>query len=168
MTQRQLDLSVASRDVNSIPLDINHEVEIREKGQVVGIYTLSGAERKKRGVSLPLESFIILQEQLPVINLKIQLASGTVGLDLVQAYSYALQPSIQPSHGANTYNDVCYEQKTTVADFGCESFPQWHQPSTTEGCFTSTEAARSAECLQPIDIKYQPFQQGEAVKYYYG
>jgi hypothetical protein len=174
MTQRQLDLQTAARDVNSVLLDIDHKVEIREKGTVVGIYTLSGAERKKRGVALPLESFISLQKQLPVINLKIQLATGTVGLDLLEAYQYALQPSfqpaIQPSYGSIThYNDVSYEQKATVTEVGCESYPKWHQPSTGESSYISTEGGyRGAECLQPSQIKYELCQPHEAVKYYYG
>jgi hypothetical protein len=123
MAQRQLDISAASKDVNTVPLDINHEVEIREKGQVVGIYTLSGPERKKRGVALPLEAFIVLQEQLAVINLKIQLASGTLGLDIFQPYGYALKPAIQPTNGSTIYNGVYYEQETCGADFKPESLP---------------------------------------------
>ena len=161
MTQRQLDISAATKAVNSVPLDLNHEVEIRENGQVVGIYTLSGPERKKRGVALPLEAFIVLQEQLAVINLKIQLASGTLGLDIVQPYDYALQPSIHPTNGSTVYNGIYYEQETCGADFKRESLPQWHQPSTEAAC-TSTE------CLQPQQIKYELCQQTGPVKYDYG
>ena len=169
MTQRQLDLSAASIDVNSIPLDLNHKVEIREKGQVVGIYTLSGPERKKRGVALPLEAFIVLQEQLSVINLKIQLASGTVGLDLVQGYGYAGQHSSQPPYSTSILNGVSYEQETTVADFKSESLPQWQQPCTGSWIYTAAEASTTvteaastgSEFVQASQIKYELCHQGE-------
>ena len=161
MTQKQLDIKAATKSVNSVRLDFNHEVEIRDKGQVVGIYTLSGPERKKRGVALPLESFITLQEQLALINFKIQLASGTLGLNIVQPYDYAHQPSTQPTHGTTLYNGFSYEQELCRSDFKLETLPQWHQPSCE-----STTTRR--EYLQPEEVKYELCQQTTPVEYYYG
>ena len=84
MTQRQLDICQPVYGANVIPIGPRHLVEIRKKGQAVGIYTLSIINSKKRGVSLPVEVWRVLQEQLGIINLNIQFASGTVGVDVLE------------------------------------------------------------------------------------
>ena len=84
MTQRQLDLRIPTYEPNTVPIGKRHIVEIRNKGKSIGIYTLSRVNNKKRGVSLPIKSWILLQQQLPLINLNIQFASGTVGVDILQ------------------------------------------------------------------------------------
>ena len=84
MTQRQLDLMRPTYEPNIIPLGINHIVEIRKKGKAVGIYKLSAVSRKKRGLSLPLHIWRSLQNQLPIINLNLQFANGTVGVDILE------------------------------------------------------------------------------------
>jgi hypothetical protein len=98
MTQRHLDLCRKANEPNVIPLGPRHVVEVRNKGTALGIYTLSAFTNKKRGVSLPLEDWITLQQKLPLINLNLQFASGTVGIDLLD--------STAPPHGyapANVY-----------------------------------------------------------------
>ena len=84
MTQRQLDLRLPTYEPNTVPIGKRHIVEVRNKGRSVGIYTLSLAKNKKRGVSLPVEAWRVLEQQLALINLNIQFASGTVGVDILE------------------------------------------------------------------------------------
>jgi hypothetical protein len=83
MTQRQLDILRPVYEANVIPIGPRHLVEVRKKGTAIGIYTLSLPNNKKRGVSLPLDVWRVLQEQLCLINLNIEFASGTVGIDVL-------------------------------------------------------------------------------------
>ena len=92
MTQRQLDLRRATYEANIVPLGINHIAEIRKNGKAVGIYKLSAVSRKKRGLSLPLDVWTSLQNQLPLINLNLQFANGSVGVDILEAL-FTPQPS---------------------------------------------------------------------------
>ena len=90
MAQRQLDIRAPTYQPNIIPIGRRHLVEIRQKGKAVGIYTLSLVNNKKRGVSLPLDVWFLLQEQLAIINLNIQFASGNVGVDVLEDINYTV------------------------------------------------------------------------------
>lgn len=130
MTQRQLDLRAPSYEPNIIPLGLNHSLEIRNKGQKIGIYTLSGADRKKRGVSLPVEAWMVLQQQLPLINLNIQFATGTVGVDIFET-----TPVVHVGYAeykTDLYDGLLYDEEAGKPDVRLESLPenipQWHAP----------------------------------------
>lgn len=84
MAQRQLDIRQPVYEPNIIPIGPRHLVEIRQKGTAIGIYTLSVINNKKRGVSLPIDVWRNLQEELSLINLNVAFASGTVGLDVFE------------------------------------------------------------------------------------
>ena len=98
MTQRQLDLRHPTYEANIVPLGINHIAEIRKKGKAVGIYKLTAVSRKKRGLSLPLHVWTSLQNQLPLINLNLQFANGTVGVDILEGL-FTPQPSDNNTDG---------------------------------------------------------------------
>jgi hypothetical protein len=105
MAQKQLEIDRESDPDNITHIGYSHIVEVRKKGKKIGIYTESRLTKKKRGVSLPLHVWNSLQEQLPVINLKIQFASGAAGLDLGSTY----YPIPIFENGSGLYNDAWFQ-----------------------------------------------------------
>jgi len=105
MAQRQLDIRHPVYEPNVIPIGPRHLVEIRQRGKVIGIYTLSLVNNKKRGVCLPLEVWYALQEQLTLINLNIQFATGTVGIDVFEGL---YTPTFNNDVGAHGYGICSY------------------------------------------------------------
>jgi hypothetical protein len=112
MTQRQLDLSRPTYEANIIPLGISHIAEIRKKGTTLGIYKVSPVTQKKRGLSLPINVWTSLQNQAPIINLNLQFASGTVGVEVVEGsypseqYFTRQQNVIQANDDRPCYNTI--------------------------------------------------------------
>jgi hypothetical protein len=139
MAQRQLDLRIPTYEPNTVPIGKRHIVEIRNKGRSIGIYTLSLLKNKKRGVSLPIEAWILLQQQLALINLNIQFASGTVGVDVLQGvqpmYDGSLFPSsyIRPEYGYN--NAECQSVETLIPEtvISCEEGAGEFKPESGGG-----------------------------------
>jgi hypothetical protein len=136
MTQRQLDIRAGTYEPNTIQLDINHTVKIKKKGRHIGIYTLSGVERKKRGVSLPVEAWMLLQQHLPLINLTLQFVSGTVGVEVFEKndgynanIDYGSYNRTTNKNGYGSYNDnpsydvVNYGEEAFKPDTGHASMP---------------------------------------------
>ena len=151
MTQRQLDIRAGTYEPNTILLDLNHSVKIKKKGRHIGIYTLSGVERKKRGVSLPVEAWILLQQHLPLINLTLQFVSGTVGVEVFEKndgyntnISYgSYNTSTNNSHGAyNDSNVLNYVEEACQPDARHQSKP-----------------ASIYECHAPLQIQQSCVQQ---------
>ena len=141
MTQRQLDIRAGTYEPNTIQLDLNHTVKIKKKGRHIGIYTLSGVERKKRGVSLPVEAWILLQQYLPLINLTLQFVSGTVGVEVFEkndGYNSNIQYGPYNASNSNCYgacndnNVLNYGEEACKPDTGHQSMPasiyEWHAP----------------------------------------
>ena len=112
-----------------VQLDATHVIEVRNKGQQLGIYTVTPSG-KKRGVLLPIDTWYSLERNRNLVNVAIDLATGSVApstvLDTVFNHNY-----YQAQHQEQVkYIKSCYENKnnTTLQNASSKTHNQ------TPGC----------------------------------